>query len=156
MLRQLGKKATSIANKLCPPIELDDFEQDEKDLIVGYQSCFVMIWTGVQVGLFLLFLSLFMRSGESNYFMRRKDCCDATELKFTDAGVPLEACSQTTCPLYEFTWDGTWDFFDDRPRKPEDGKYSKLYTVESENTQVMLLFFKISLNVYMYTRIRLN
>ena len=136
MMRSIVKSTSSLAKKICPPLELDEFEEEEKEIVVGYQNFFVICWTSVQMVIFMIFLAFFLTGGEDNFFTQRKKCCDATSQKFTDDGLPWPDCSQRTCKLYPFTWDGTWDFFDRRPREPENGESSRLYTVSGEDSQV--------------------
>ena len=76
MFRQFKKNVSAFRRKLCPKVELDDdvYDRDDKDLIVAYSNVFVMLWTFVQVGVFLFFLILFLNSPK-NEFMKIQLLC---------------------------------------------------------------------------------
>ena len=138
MFRQFKKNVSACRRKMCPKVELDDdiYDRDDKDLIVAYSNVFVMVWTGVQVAVFLFFLTLFLNSPK-NEFMQTEDSCDALEPIYQEAtGLPLEACSQNSCKIYSFTWKGGWKWSDDRPRKPEDGEKSSLFKYDGSTVKI--------------------
>lgn len=128
MIQKILAKGKELGDKICPPSHLDEeYDVDDRALIVGFQNFFVMTWTATQCAIFLIFLSLFLQS-EANEFMKQDTCCTADVLLYDDNGVPLEDCSQQACVLYDFVWSGTWTLFDSKPRKPEDGETSHLFT----------------------------
>lgn len=140
MFRQFKKNVSACRRKLCPKVELDDdvYDRDDKDLIVAYSNVFVMIWTFVQVSVFLFFLILFLNSPK-NEFMQTEDSCEALEPIYQENGLPLEACSQNACQMYSFTWNGGWGFRDDRPRKPQNGETSSLFEYDGKTVELYLL-----------------
>ena len=135
MFRQFKKQTSAIRRKLCPKLDLEqEYEEDDIDLIHAYANIFVIVWTFVQVLIFVFFITLFLASPK-NEFMQTVDCCNSTQPIYDDTGFPLESCSQNSCKLYEHVWLGGWNWGDDRPRKPEDGATSTLFDYDSHKVE---------------------
>ena len=138
MFRQFKKNVSAVRRKLCPKLDLEEhYTTDEIDLIRSYSNAFVMIWTVIQMGIFLLFLVLFLFSPK-NEFMQTADCCNATQPLYDNQGVPLEECSVNSCKLYNHVWTGGWDWFDDRPRKPERAEFTELFDYDRSKVNFYL------------------
>jgi len=125
-MRQLVARSRVLANRLCPPRKKDGIVGEDRRRLEGFAYLYVMIWTTIQIFGFLVLFIFFLFS-DYNYFMTLEDCCEATTYLESNDGVPLESCSNKACQLYDFIWDGSTSLFDNRPRSPYDGRYSKIF-----------------------------
>jgi hypothetical protein len=120
------REAVARIDRVCPPQKKAVGET--KTQLESYAYLYNMAWSGFQLAGFIIILFIFLISPDNEFNITEK-CCTAQpdEVLRDELGVPRKICSQASCQLYNGLYDGERDFFQKRPRRPQDGDHSSIF-----------------------------